>query len=227
METLKLVVVGDGSVGKTCQLIAYVTRCFPKEFVPSVFDNYTTTVMVDGQPISLCLCDTAGQEAYDQIRPLAYPETDVFLICFAINNKTSFDNITDKWIPEIETHCPDIPIVIVGCKMDLRQTDPENCLQKSVAEEKATELGLPYCETSALTQEGLMTCFDKAILEGIMACMSREEDDPEAEPKEGQEEEGAKVDNNESPDPFMTEMQNPFWKEMQNPVYKGSKNDAD
>lgn len=56
-----------------------------------------------------------------------------------------------------------------------------------------------------------------------MACMSREEDDPEAEPKEGQEEEGAKVDNNESPDPFMTEMQNPFWKEMQNPVYKGSK----
>jgi len=61
METLKLVVVGDGYVGKTCQLIAYVTRCFPKEFVPSVFDDYSTTVMIDGQPISLCLCDTAGQ----------------------------------------------------------------------------------------------------------------------------------------------------------------------
>ena len=57
------------------------------------------------------------QEDYDQLRPLAYPETDVFLICFAINNKTSFDNITDKWIPEIKKHCPDVPVVIVGCKM--------------------------------------------------------------------------------------------------------------
>jgi small GTP-binding protein len=61
METLKLVVVGDGSVGKTCQIIAYVIRKFPKEYVPTVFDDYTVTVMVDGQPISLCLCDTAGQ----------------------------------------------------------------------------------------------------------------------------------------------------------------------
>ena len=57
------------------------------------------------------------QEDYDQLRPLAYPKTDVFLICFAINNKTSFDNITDKWIPEIKKHCPDVPLVIVGCKM--------------------------------------------------------------------------------------------------------------
>ena len=48
---------------------------------------------------------------------------------------------------------------------DLRQTDPDNCIQKSVAEEKANELGHPYCETSALTQEGLGTCFDKAVRE--------------------------------------------------------------
>lgn len=49
------------------------------------------------------------------------------------------------------------------CILDLRQTDPDNCIQKSVAEEKANELGLPYCETSALRQEGLRTCFDKAV----------------------------------------------------------------
>jgi len=65
METLKLVVVGDGSVGKTCQLIAYVIGSFPNEYVPTVFDDYTITVMVDGQLISLCLCDTAGQVSSD------------------------------------------------------------------------------------------------------------------------------------------------------------------
>jgi len=52
--------------------------------------------MVDGRPISLGLWDTAGQEDYDRLRPLSYPQTDVFLICFSIVSPPSFDNVKAK-----------------------------------------------------------------------------------------------------------------------------------
>lgn len=61
-----------------------------------MFDNYSATVMVDGKTISLGLWDTAGQEDYDRLRPLSYPQTDVFLICFSLVSPPSYENVRTK-----------------------------------------------------------------------------------------------------------------------------------
>ena len=71
-------------------------------------------MVCDGVPVSLGLWDTAGQEDYDRLRPLSYPQTDVFLICFSVVSPSSFENVTSKWCPEIKHHCPDAPILLIG-----------------------------------------------------------------------------------------------------------------
>uniref|UniRef100_A0A672ZV16 Ras homolog family member Q n=1 Tax=Sphaeramia orbicularis TaxID=375764 RepID=A0A672ZV16_9TELE len=95
---LKCVVVGDGAVGKTCLLMSYANDAFPEEYVPTVFDHYAVSVNVGGKQYLLGLYDTAGQEDYDRLRPLSYPMTDVFLICFSVVNPASFQNVREEWV---------------------------------------------------------------------------------------------------------------------------------
>ncbi|KAK4090243.1 hypothetical protein PCL_04284 [Purpureocillium lilacinum] len=165
------VVVGDGAVGKTCLLISYTTNKFPSEYVPTVFDNYAVTVMIGDEPYTLGLFDTAGQEDYDRLRPLSYPQTDVFLVCFSVTSPASFENVREKWFPEVHHHCPGVPCLIVGTQVDLRD-DPSvreklarqkmTPVRREDGERMAKELGaVKYVECSALTQFKLKDVFDE------------------------------------------------------------------
>jgi small GTP-binding protein len=102
---LKIVSVGDGAVGKTCMLMSYSRNRFPRDYVPTVFENYVRDVTVDGREIRLCLWDTAGQEEYERLRPLSYNNTDVFFVCFALDSPDSLANVEVKWAPEVRRYC--------------------------------------------------------------------------------------------------------------------------
>ncbi|KAI4776235.1 ras family protein [Aureobasidium sp. EXF-3400] len=92
----------------------------PLVYVPTVFENYVADVEVDGKHVELALWDTAGQEDYDRLRPLSYPDSHVILICFAVDSPDSLDNVQEKWISEVLHFCQGLPIILVGCKKDLR-----------------------------------------------------------------------------------------------------------
>eukprot|EP00483_Globobulimina_turgida_P002372 UN02374 len=172
MQDIKCVVVGDGAVGKTCLLISYTTNDFPKDYVPTVFDNYNATVMVDGQQINLGLWDTAGQEDYDRLRPLSYPQTNVFLVCFSVISRDSYANIQEKWIPEITHHAPGVPKLLIGTKSDLRQDNQfkSELLSHDEGVQLAKQIGAEsYIECSALTQENLKAVFEDAIKAALAA----------------------------------------------------------
>jgi small GTP-binding protein len=182
MQYIKCVVVGDGSVGKTCLLISYCTNAFPIDYIPTVFDNYSTNVMVDGRPINFDLWDTAGQEDYDRLRPLSYPQTDVFLMCFSLISPTSFENVSAKWYPEISHYSCNTPVILVGTKSDLREDREtieilrERNLVPITFEQglaMAKSMNINYRECSALTQSGLMSVFDEAIRSVISPHLSK------------------------------------------------------
>ncbi|KAJ5735521.1 GTP-binding protein rhoA [Penicillium malachiteum] len=168
----KLVIVGDGACGKTCLLIVFSKGTFPETYVPTVFENYVTDVQIDNNTVELALWDTAGQEDYDRLRPLSYPDSHVILICFSIDSPDSLENVQEKWIQEVTHFCHGMPIILVGCKKDLRQ-DPgtiqalRKISQSPVTSEQgvnvARKIGAyKYFECSARSGEGVRGVFEAA-----------------------------------------------------------------
>jgi cell division control protein 42 len=130
---------------------------------------------IGDEPYTLGLFDTAGQEDYDRLRPLSYPQTDVFLVCFSVTSPASFENVREKWFPEVHHHCPGVPCLIVGTQVDLRE---DNSVKDKLAKQRmapvkredgermARELGaVKYVECSALTQYKLKDVFDEVGLQ--------------------------------------------------------------
>ncbi|URD99815.1 rac-like GTP-binding protein [Musa troglodytarum] len=168
---VKCVTVGDGAVGKTCMLISYTSNTFPTDYIPTVFDNFSANVVVDGNTVNLGLWDTAGQEDYNRLRPLSYRGADVFLLAFSLISKGSYENVSKKWIPELRHYAPGVPIILVGTKLDLRDDEQffidhagSTPITNAQGEELRKQIDAPcYIECSSKTQENIKAVFDAAI----------------------------------------------------------------
>ncbi|KAI9321207.1 Rho1 GTPase [Dichotomocladium elegans] len=170
----QLVIVGDGACGKTCLLIVYSQNRFPEEHIPTVFESYVKPIRVDGREVHLSLWDTAGQETFDRLRTLAYPDSDVILIAFSIGDPETLGNIPEKWLPEVQYHCgPKMPFFLVGCKKDLRndsktlqQLQSRGMTTVSYAQGRAMADAIrarAYVECSAKLNDNVPEVFDLAV----------------------------------------------------------------
>jgi len=171
IPTIKLVVVGDPGKLKQYLLATYVTNKYPEEYVLPVYDNYAVTVMIGDEPYTLGLFDTTGQEGYDRLRPLSYPQTDVFLILISTSKPSHYKSARDTWAPELKHHCPGVPFLLVGIQ------DPPNDALDTASRKKARldegtklarEIGAEkYVECELTSQRGVKNVFDEAIVAAL------------------------------------------------------------
>ncbi|NXS92908.1 RHOF protein, partial [Jacana jacana] len=169
---VKVVVVGDGGCGKTCLLLAFARGDFPKVYIPTVFEKYTATLQVGDKPVKIHLWDTAGQEDYDRLRPLSYSGTNVVLICFDVTCPNSYDNVLTKWYPEVNHFCKGVPVLLVGCKTDLRKLQEGHL--KPISYQQAMAMArqvhaVSYLECSARYQENVGDIFVAACRAALSA----------------------------------------------------------
>jgi len=179
-DSIKCVVIGDLAYLKTNLLYAYALglEYDRMEYKPTIFANLSKTFQVKGNFYHFELIDTAGEELYDRLRCLNYPSTDVFVVCFSVVDRTSFESVSSKWAPEIKHHCPKTPFILVGAQIEKRE-DPdvlENLSidgQKPISYMEGKKLAkklkaIEYLECSVETKIGIQDVFKEAFLASFL-----------------------------------------------------------
>jgi small GTP-binding protein len=164
MSSTKALIVGDGAIGKTCLLSAFTNDASTfddgePEYEPTTFNNFILEWQSsEGKDLTVEMWDTAGQEAFEQLRKLSYPGTDIFLIGYSCVSSTSLNNIQHKWLTEITTDGTDSDpwTIIVGTKVDLREVQPSAAVSVAQAEDLAKTINAcALVDTSAKTRTGV------------------------------------------------------------------------
>jgi len=143
---MKLLILGDSGVGKTCLLLRFADDSYSDSFISTIgIDFKHRTIELDGRKIKLQIWDTAGQERYRTITAAYYRSAQGILMCYDVTDDKSFNNISN-WVQNINQHASvQVNKVLIGnkCDSDKRQVTTEK------GKALAAEYGIPFFETSA------------------------------------------------------------------------------
>jgi small GTP-binding protein len=143
----KIIVTGDGAVGKTAITIRFSQGKFDSDYKMTIGVDFAIKMLdISDKKVKLQIWDTGGQERFSYIRPLYYKGAMGNVLIFDLTNRTSYDHL-EKWYNEVLQNCGEIPMMLVGNKADL----PDRAVSKNEAEAWAASHGMQYFETSAKT----------------------------------------------------------------------------
>ena len=155
MNVKKIIVIGDPSVGKTAVLMNYVDGVSAIETISTIgIDFKNKNVNVDGNEIKLQLWDTAGQEQYRTIATAYYKRAHGIALFYDVTSRQSYEHIPG-WMESITSNTDEnIPIVLIGNKIDLEST-----VTAEAGQEMANEYSVPFFLTSAVTGQNIEEAF--------------------------------------------------------------------
>ena len=147
VPTYKLVVVGEGGVGKSALTIQFVQKHFVTDYDPTIEDSYSRHCEVDGKLCNLDVLDTAGQEEFSAMREQYMRKGDGFLIVYSVTDVASFESISNFVTQILRVKDRDTcPMLLLANKIDLV---PLRRVSEEAGRDLATSLRIPYVETSA------------------------------------------------------------------------------
>ncbi|CAF2628475.1 unnamed protein product [Rotaria sp. Silwood2] len=163
----KLLIVGDSMSGKRTLLLSFTTNQFITDDTRHIIDTPVVPIH-----IYMALFDIIAAEEHDHLRSLYYNGTNIVLICFSVDNPASLTNVIKKWTPEIRVHCNQCPVILVACKIDLRndpqriaelETQGETLITSEMGRRTAAKIRADaYMECSAKTNDGVQDLFNRA-----------------------------------------------------------------
>ena len=157
--TLKLILVGDGRVGKTSIINKYLYNTFNENEPMTINSCFLEKKMIiNEKTFKFALWDTAGQEKFNSVTPVYYRDAKGVILVYDITNARSFERV-QKWIEEVRSYNKECEIVICGNKVDIKETY-EDGVDKDKAKEYVKNKGIEHFYTSAKTGEGLEEVFD-------------------------------------------------------------------
>lgn len=116
-------VVGDGMVGKSSLSLAFTNEPSLGDYVATVFENYAGKTNVAGDEYTVGIFDSAGQHDYESLREFTYKDSEVFVVCYSVVDRESFESIKEFWVPEMKNNMHrKKPIILVATQTDLRNT---------------------------------------------------------------------------------------------------------
>ena len=178
IPTIKCVMLGDSSCGKSSASMRYTTGSIPQEsYEPTIVECRLKRTVIDGELIKILIWNTGGQEEFKRIRLLIYNLTDVVVFAFNLANKESLENILSQWHPEVKEHLPNSPIVLIGMQLDkfkeetFRSTKATKtvCNVNRITEIKEQIKAVAYYQCSAFTDEGITKVFENIGRFGVQS----------------------------------------------------------
>ena len=139
-KSIKLVLVGDTSVGKSCLITNYLHNSFTEDYEPTVLDVYRGIKAVKKYQLNIEIHDTSGDEHLGVNRKVQYRGADCFMICVACNNQESLDNV-NRWKVEIQDIEATKPIMLVLTKSNLMEELEGECVDMTAIKKEAQKHG--------------------------------------------------------------------------------------